>query len=53
MRRRMAVDPALRLAVTGNADLAAVRAAILKVDGVTDLVRVGRGDGRVRSGAGA
>ncbi|WP_165795347.1 RelA/SpoT family protein [Deinococcus koreensis] len=43
----------LRLAVTGNADLAAVRAAILRVDGVTDLVRVGRGDGRVRNGASA
>ncbi|MBB5377231.1 GTP pyrophosphokinase [Deinococcus metalli] len=42
----------LRLAVTGNADLAAVRTALLRVQGVTDMVRVGR-DGRARAGANA
>ncbi|MFC3835501.1 MULTISPECIES: RelA/SpoT family protein [Deinococcus] len=42
----------LRLAVTGNADLASVRTALLRVDGVTDMVRLGR-DGRARSGSGA
>ena len=42
----------LRLAVTGNADLASVRTALLRVDGVTDMVRLGR-DGRARAGSGA
>ncbi|THF87932.1 bifunctional (p)ppGpp synthetase/guanosine-3',5'-bis(diphosphate) 3'-pyrophosphohydrolase [Deinococcus sp. KSM4-11] len=42
----------LRLAVTGNADLATVRTALLRVEGVTDMVRLGR-DGRARSGSSA
>ncbi len=42
----------LRLAVTGNADLLAVRTALLRVQGVTDMVRLGR-DGRARSGSSA
>ncbi|WP_180970115.1 RelA/SpoT family protein [Deinococcus planocerae] len=41
----------LRLAVDGNADLEAVRDAIMRVPGVTDILR--KGNGRVRSGASA
>lgn len=41
----------LRLAVTGNAELLALRTAILKVDGVTDVVRLGRN--KARNGADA
>ncbi|GGM05495.1 RelA/SpoT family protein [Deinococcus aerophilus] len=43
----------LRLGVRGNADLENVRAAIQKVEGVTDIVRLGRNGGRGRSGASA
>jgi GTP pyrophosphokinase len=39
--------------VRGNADLETVRAAIQKVEGVTDIVRLGRNGGRGRGGASA
>ncbi|BDP42036.1 GTP pyrophosphokinase [Deinococcus aetherius] len=43
----------LRLAVGGNADLEVVRDAIMRVPGVTDILRAGKGNGRVRNGASA
>ncbi|MEF2278758.1 bifunctional (p)ppGpp synthetase/guanosine-3',5'-bis(diphosphate) 3'-pyrophosphohydrolase [Deinococcus sp. YIM 134068] len=42
----------LRLAVEGQADLEAVRGAVLRVPGVTDVLRAGKGNGRARNGAG-
>ncbi|MFC4425854.1 RelA/SpoT family protein [Deinococcus navajonensis] len=45
----------MRLALSGNSDLERLRAALLRVDGVTDLVRSGksRGGARSRNGASA
>ncbi|WP_216318822.1 RelA/SpoT family protein [Deinococcus aestuarii] len=43
----------LRLAVDGNADLEAVREAIMRVPGVRDILRAGKGNGRARNGASA
>lgn len=43
----------LRLGVRGNADLEHVRAAIARVEGVTDIVRQGKNGARGRRGSGA
>lgn len=43
----------LRLGVRGNADLEHVRAAIGRVEGVTAIVRLGRGGVRGRKDSGA